>query len=63
MIWTPIFAVGVTLVGSFFGGYVALRVALARFEERLFAVNDRIARHSNRLNRVEDMLIKATGKV
>lgn len=59
MNWTPVVAVVVTLVGSFFGAYVALRVSLARFEERLTALNDRLDRHSNRLNRLEDKFIRA----
>lgn len=59
MNWPATALAAASIVGSFLGAYVALRVSLARFEERLTAINDRLNRHSNRLNRIEDKFIKS----
>lgn len=56
---TPLVLAGVSIVGSFLGAFIAMKISLARFEERLKAFNDRLDRHSNRLNRIEDKFIKA----
>jgi len=57
MSWTPFvgaLAAVLTLCGSIFGSYLAVQVMLARVDERLKAVGERMDRHSNRLGRLED---------
>lgn len=54
MNWTALLAAGLTVLGSIFGSYLAVREMLVRIDERLKSQNERLDRHSNRLNRMED---------
>ena len=58
MNWTAL-AVGViSMGGSIFGAFLAVRVSLARIDEHIRGVDDRLNRHSNRINRIEDSHFK-----
>lgn len=59
MNWTALVLAGLTMAGSCFGSYLAVREMIARMDERLRASHERMDRHSNRLNRLEDRFIKS----
>lgn len=48
--WVEFF---VALCGSVVGAYVAVRVTLARIEEKLKSHDDKLKEHGERLNRLE----------
>lgn len=48
--WLEFIAV---LAGSVFGAYLAVRVTLARMEEKLKAQEDKLEDHGERINRLE----------
>lgn len=59
MNWTAVIIAGAASFFSMLGGYVAVRMTLAELREHVRGIDDRMQRHSNRLNRLEDAYFKA----
>ena len=52
MSYWPLVTIGVSILGSVVGSYLAVRETLARIDERLKAAEKRLERHSGEFDRI-----------
>jgi hypothetical protein len=52
MNYWPLVTIGVSILGSVIGSYLAVRVELARMDERMKSAEKRLERHSDEFDRI-----------